>query len=581
MTNERTIPAASNPDLVTFTILTDGQVVPRKAQILSIAVSKEVNRVPVATIVFLDGDPASGNFFISNDDFFVPGKEIEIKAGYHSDEQTLFKGIITGQRIRIRENESRLMVSCKDAVFKMTLGRHSRYFSDISDSDVFETLLNEYGLPNEVEATGAVHQQVVQYEATDWDFLLSRADANGLLCMVDDGRMTIQKPDFDQEPVVTTLYGATILELDAEMDGRSQYEGVKAENWDMANQEVLEVEAAEPSYQGPGNLSGTQISNDLGLPVWELQHGGNMKEEELQAWADAKLRRNRLAKIRGRVSFQGFAGVKPGTMITLSGIGDRFNGDAFVSGVHHQIVSGNWTTTVQFGLDEKWFAHQYTISHPPAAHLLPAVSGLQIGVVTALEGDPEGEDRIKVRLPLVSPQEEGAWARLACIDAGDSRGMFFRPEIDDEVVVGFINGHPADAVILGSLHSSAKPTPEPLADDNFRKGFISKTDLKVIFDDEKKSITLQTPGGNTFQLDDDAGAITFEDQNGNKITMDSAGIKIESNGKIEIKATQDFNAEGLNVGLKAQAQFAAEGSASAELSASGSTTIKGSIVQIN
>jgi Rhs element Vgr protein len=581
MPNERTIPASRNPDLVSFNIKVEGQAIPARVQVLSVAVNKEVNRVPSARIDIVDGDAASGDFPLSNEDLFVPGKQIEIALGYHSDEKTVFKGMIVRQSIRIRENNARLVIECRDLCFKMTAGPKSRYFEEVKDSEVFETILGEYSLEKDVENTSAQHLELVQYEATDWDFVVSRADANGLLCIADDGKMTIRKPDFSQSPVVTAMYGATVLELDAEIDGRYQYEGVKAENWDMANQEVLSVDAANPRYTGPGNLSASDLAGSLSQPVFELQHAGSMKQEELQAWADAKLLRSHLAKIRGRVRFQGFAEVKPGMMLELKGLGERFSGKAFVSGVQHQVGNGTWTTDVQFGLEEKWYAAENDISHKPAANLLPAVSGLQIGIVTALEGDPEGEDRIKVWLPLVGANDEGAWARLACLDAGKNRGLFFRPEIGDEVVVGFLNGHPGDAVVLGSLHSSANPVPEPIADDNFRKGFISRNEIKILLDDDKKSITLQTPGGNKMLLDDDAGSITIEDQNGNKIVMDSNGIKIESSKAITVKAAQDLKGEGLNVNLKAQASLKAEGSAGAELSASGTTTVKGSLVQIN
>ena len=50
---------------------------------------------------------------------------------------------------------------------------------------------------------------------------------------------------------------------------------------------------------------------------------------------------------------------------------------------------------------------------------------------------------------------------LATLDAGKERGTFFRPEIGDEVVVGFLNDDPRHPVILGMCHSSAKPAPEP------------------------------------------------------------------------------------------------------------------------
>jgi hypothetical protein len=63
--------------------------------------------------------------------------------------------------------------------------------------------------------------------------------------------------------------------------------------------------------------------------------------------------------------------------------------------------------------------------------------------------------------------------------------------------------------------------------------------------------------------------------------MNSDGIKIESNGKIEIKAAQDLTIEGMNVSIKANAQLKGEGSAGAEISSSAVAVLKGSLVQIN
>jgi uncharacterized protein involved in type VI secretion and phage assembly len=181
----------------------------------------------------------------------------------------------------------------------------------------------------------------------------------------------------------------------------------------------------------------------------------------------------------------------------------------------------------------------------------------------------------------LNPDEQGVWARIANMDAGDNRGSFFLPEIGDEVLVGFINDDPRDPIVLGMLHSSAKPAPLTASDDNHEKGWVTRSEMKVIFDDDKKSIKIETPAGNKIILDEDEGAITLEDQNANKVIMNSDGITIESPGKIEIKASQDLSMEGMNIDGKANMQFKAEGSAGAELSSSGSTTIKGSMVQIN
>lgn len=581
MPDDRRIPTPHNPDLATFTILIDEEELSGRYEVLSLSVRKEINRLPAAEIVLKDGDPAGGDFPASNEELFLPGKAVQIQAGYHGEEEKIFEGIVVKHNIRIRQGSSRLYVSCKDKAFRMTLERKSRYFEAVSDSDVLETIIGEYNLPSEVEHTDYQHLELIQYQSTDWDFLLNRADVNGMLCLVDDGTFTVKRPEVTGDPVLSLTYGATILEMDAEIDGRLQHERIKSLAWDPANQEIQEVEAQEPDVPAQGNLEATTIGSDLNVPPDTLFHSGKLQSEELQAWADAKILKGRMAKIKGRVRFQGFAGVKPGHLIELAGVGDRFSGTAYVSGILHQLAEGNWITNAQFGLDDQWFAARFDVSAAAASLLLPAVRGLQIGIVTELEGDPEGEERIRIRLPLIDPQGEGSWARQATLDAGNRRGSFFRPEVDDEVIVGFINDDPRDMVILGMLHSSAHPNPEAISENNFKKGYLSREGLRIEFDDEDKKITLETPGGNKMILDDATGGILVEDQNGNKIEMSSNGIMMESASTLEYQAGTDFKMEGMNVNLTAQASLKAEGNASSEISSGGVTTVKGSLVQIN
>ena len=226
--------------------------------------------------------------------------------------------------------------------------------------------------------------------------------------------------------------------------------------------------------------------------------------------------------------------------------------------------------------------HYDNVMAKPSSSLIPGVNGLQIGIVTAVHDDPDGEDRIQVSLPVVDPDDEGIWARIATLDAGDSRGSFFRPEIGDEVIVGFINDDPRDAVVLGMLNSSANPAPITATEENNEKGFITRDQLKLLFDDDKKSVTIETPNGNKVVLSDDEGSIILEDENGNKMTMDSSGITLESASDLTIKASGEIGIEsGTNMTLSAGAQYKAEGSAGAELSSGAIVVVQGSLIQIN
>lgn len=581
MNSSGVIQTSKPSDLTTFTVSVDGEAIPGTIQVMSISVSKEINRIPVATIVLKDGDAAAQDFPVSNEELFVPGKEIEIAAGYQSDEETIFKGIVIKHSIKITNGTSLLIIECKDEAVKMTIGRKSKYFYESKDSDVFEEILGDYSLDADVEATNFEHAELVQYNSSDWDFMLSRAQANGKLCFVDDGAVKIAKPDIGQSEVETVTFGSSLLDFDAEIDARNQISTATAYSWNQSDQELLEVEGADPGVSLNGDLSSSDLSDVIGLSNYELRHGGSLNDTELQDWADATMLYQQLSKVRGRMRFQGIPAVKPNTILKLEGVGNRFNGNVYVTGVLHTIANGNWVCDAQFGLNPQWFSDTFEISTMPASGLLPAIKGLHIGIVTQLEEDPDGEDRILVKLPIINADEQGVWCRVASLDAGDSRGAFFRPEIEDEVIVGFINEDPNDPVVLGMLHSSAKPAPITASDDNHEKGFITRSEMKLLFDDDKSSIVIETPAGKIVTIDDDAGEIRLEDDNSNIITMNSDGITIESAGDINMTATGDVNIEGMNVSIAANAEFKAEGSAGAEVSTSAIAVLKGSLVQIN
>ena len=588
MSNESTIPTPATPDVCTVAVLVEGAEISGEFHVLSVSVTRELNRIPTATIQLRDGEASKSTFEVSNSDHFIPGKKIEIQLGYRSQNDSVFKGIIVKHSVKLRKNGSLLIIECRDDAVKMTSGAKSRYLTDMKDSDIMEEIIGTYALQKQVQVTTPELKEVVQYDATDWDFLLCRAEANGQVVIVEDGKVTVTQPATGDEPVVSVRYGATLLELDAEIDARWQSKGIKATSWNATEQELIEAEASEPATTNNGNLSPTDLAEVVGGDPHEIRHGGKLSQPELQTWADARLLKERLAKVRGRAKFQGFAGVFPGNVIEVTGIGERFEGNMYVSGIRHTVVNGNWETDVQLGLTTELFAETYNLRPLPAAGLLPAVSGLQLGVVTVLENDPDGEDRIKVRLPLISAAEEGIWARIATLDAGNERGTFFRPEIDDEVVVGFLHDDPRYPVVLGMCHSSAKPAPEPASNDNHRKGYVSREKMQFIFDDEKKILLLETPGGNKVTLSEEDEGIVIEDQNSNKITLDSSGIKIESSKDLTLKAAKDIKIEGANVEVTAQAAFKAAGTSSAEVSGasttlkgSANTVIQGGLVQIN
>jgi Rhs element Vgr protein len=583
MTDDRQIPTARPTDLPTFTILSDGSEINAEYQVQAIVVDRSYNRVASADIVILDGDPAQEDFKVSDSEDFVPGRSIEIQAGYHGDNEVIFKGIVVRHGLRVHNaRPSMLRVECKDEAVKLAAARKTAYFYDSTDAEIIEEIAADVGLGSDVDPTPVTHRSMVQFYATDWDFIVTRAEANGSLVVTDDGTLTVKPPAPSGEPALSLRYGGNIIGFEVVMDALEQVKSVRASTWDPADQEILEVDASGGAVVSPGNVSSDDLAAVMNVDPLDLRHAGFLGTEELQSWADALRTRRDFAKVRGRVRIQGYAHIGPGETVELAGVGDRFTGRALVSGVHHEINVENWLTDITLGLTPQWFgsATQHVVA-AEANGLLPGASSLQVGQVTALEGDPDAEERIQVRIPLIAESGEGVWARIATLDAGENRGSFFRPEIGDEVVVGFVSDDPRRPVVLGMLNSSARPAPLIASDDNPEKGFITRSDMRLIFDDEKATVQILTSNGNSITLSDEDGAITIEDENQNKLVLDSNGVTIESGADIVISAVGDVTIEGKNVAASATAQLKVEGSAGAELSSSVSTVVKGATVMIN
>lgn len=577
--------ALANPGTLTskatYSIKVAGNALPSSVNVLSVAVKSEVNRLAGAQILIADGNAAQQTFPVSSENYFVPGTEVEIAVGYGGQDNTIFKGMVVKQSLKIRENGSpSLLVDCKHAALKLTLAPKSRYFLELSDDEAIAELLDGLSIENEVQSTGFTHKELVQYNVTDWDFIQLRAEANGLLTWCDQGKVFVKKPDFEEDTVLDAAFGASILEFDAEMDAQKQWESLETAAWDHSQQEWTTVEATEPNLPDWGNLTAADLSQAISTGKNTLPYAGFLAEPQLQSWADAQLMRSRLDRIKGRAKLKGNASVGPGKFINLSGVGDRFSGKTMVTGVRHELTKGTWFTHIQFGLEATSFVKQFDVQPLPAKGLTPHIKGLHIGLVTDLD-DPDGAYRVKVKIPAISQSEEGAWARMATPDAGNERGQFFRPEVGNEVVVGFLEEDPSQAIILGGLFSAGNPSPIDQNNDNHQKGFVTRSSMKFLFDDEKKSATLETPAGKSIVLDEDAGTIEIKDENGNKIVMDSNGITIESASDLKIKAANGIKLEAVNFEAKGSASAKLNGSGSAEVSSSGSTTIRGSIVQIN
>ncbi len=595
-------PLSSATTLVTFTIKVEGTALPDTYQVVSVHVTKELNRISQATFVVRDGSPSDEAFPISDGTLLVPGKNVVITAGYNSTETQIFSGIIVQQGLSITSSDSHIEVVCKDKAVKMTVGRKNLYFnsgtSPVKDSDLISKLIGNSGATASVTATTVDQAQIYQHYSTDWDFMIARAEANGMIVTVDDGTVAVKPPGVSESAVLTVSLGDSLLDMQAQLEAVDQYSAVSASSWDPAQQKLVTADGTAPSVNSQGNITSSTLSSVVGLSKFSLQSAAQLPQDELTAWAKAQQLKSWMSRLKGTIRFQGNALAKPDKLITVDGVGARYTGDLYIRSVTHSIEDGDWITEAEFGMDPIGFAEKNMISAPPAQGVIPPVHGLQVGVVKQIEEDPDNGFRVNVKLPLMANDGQAVWARMATFYATNTAGAYFYPEVNDEVVVGFFDDDPRAPVILGMLHSAKNAAPYTPEKKNTFKAIVSKSKLKIEIDDDKKILTITTPGNNKMVFSDDAKSITITDQNNNSIKMESGGIAIDSakdvtisaKGNVSISATQkisvaasggDVELSGINAKITAQAQLKASGNAQAEFSSAAQTVVKGAIVMIN
>jgi uncharacterized protein involved in type VI secretion and phage assembly len=196
------------------------------------------------------------------------------------------------------------------------------------------------------------------------------------------------------------------------------------------------------------------------------------------------------------------------------------------------------------------------------------------GVVTAIvtnNQDPDGQGRVRVRYPWLAKEGEGEswWARIAVPMAGREMGVYFLPEVDDEVLVAFERGDVRFPYVIGSLWNANRLPPETNDDGKndkrtikSRSGHIVRFDdtdgsekieivdakgvVSVIVDSKEKTVTI------TAEKD-----VTITSSDG-KLKLSGKGVEIESSDAVKVHASGDLGLAG-----------------------DGQTTLKGSTVAIN
>ncbi len=161
--------------------------------------------------------------------------------------------------------------------------------------------------------------------------------------------------------------------------------------------------------------------------------------------------------------------------------------------------------------------------------------------------DPENLSRVQVRLlsfDRVGDQDAEIWARVAVPFAGNNQGAFLIPNVDDEVLVAFVNGDSRFPIVIGSLWNGDTEVPETLGgsgDSVDRWTFNGKHGTRIAIEEENASsarVLITTPNGVSGELTDAGGGKVEFTISGTTMTIDNQGVTVNTSMNLTVQATQ-------------------------------------------
>lgn len=212
-------------------------------------------------------------------------------------------------------------------------------------------------------------------------------------------------------------------------------------------------------------------------------------------------------------------------------------------------------------------------------------NGVVIGVVSDID-DPLGLNRVRVDFPHLGGMKS-AWARLVSLMAGDGRGVVFRPEVGDEVLVVYEQGDPRRPYILGALWSTVDRPPDGDPDRaanhwrfiRSRSGHLVKLDdtpgqerIEIEDKDGLRRLVIDA-GGDRVELTAESGTITIEATAGDvRVRAPQATVQVEAR-ELVAEVTETVRIKATTITLEASADLT--------MKAGGVLSLKGSQITLN
>jgi len=518
------------------------------------------------------------------------GSAVEVSATRAGDgaQTPLVQAEVTALESEFDEFGTRAVARGYDHAHRLSRGRRTHSYNDVTDADIVTTVARWAGLQvGDLPSGGPVHEHVAQLNCTDWEFLLARSRETGHEVAVLDGKLHWRRPapstdapsaapDLVSRHARQLVLGTNLLRFRPRVTAAAQVGEVEVRGWDAQRKEPVVGRCSAATTSAAVGLAPAALAAIFDAPAHVAVNRPLSTQDEADAAAVALAETLASAHAEAEGVAHGDPQLIPGAAVSVSGAGTPFDGTYTVTAVRHVI-------------DERGYRTEFTVSGRAERSLLglasggatngvhsaggPPVYGVVIGQVTDVN-DPDELGRVKLTFPWLSDEYESWWARVAQLGAGPQRGAQWLPEVNDEVLVAFEHGDTRRPYVVGQLYNGVD-TPrlgDGLVDGGSgavkRRGFVSKLGHRLVF------------------LDDDAksGVAVMSADDSLKISLNQTAttIKVAADGSVEIRGSQQVTvASDGAVSIQAGTTLELKGNSGVTIDGGPQVGVTGSVIKLN
>ena len=540
--------------------------------------------------------------------------EIAVNAVGNDEKPIIFKGTVKAVEAHRQALRGVTVIRCFDELSMLYGPRKSKAFIQVTYGDLVRQIGGEYRIPIGTVVDGPKHDYVAQFEESDGEFLERLAAEYGFLLRLDEQwKLSFgPPPEIKKQTDLPTsaragnkqlMLGDDLMNYEITFGPTPVASTVKATGWNSLAGEAASAEA-EVTFEkklfelknlranpGPGDF---MVSSYPFLDVAFAEQTAKGVADEIAAG---------LATLRGRVMGNPF--IAAGVELAVGPQENSFAGWYLVTSARQTYEDGHLRTElICNGLGDRpggAGGNGVSSAASPAPRMPFAVTAL-VTDVKDNEGNSAGKmGRVKVKFPTLGWPDESDWLRVVMPGAGKKRGMWWLPEVDDEVLVVFDRGDFRSGYVLGGVHNGVSMPDEmfgedPVAGDGRvlnQRALTTTLGHQLLFTDKsgEESIELHTADKKLVtKLDQKEGTITITaDTSQAKVVMKCDGsiaietaktITVEAKGdaltlkgvNVNIEASSDVTVKGMNIKADAQMNFEGKGNAGSKI-VSGANTL--------